>query len=73
MKEITLRLILAGLFAVSIGAAGATLVEVASAAPATPSCPKTCNEPEGNCPGTTCTCQFINNAHTCATPLPPSM
>lgn len=58
MKENALRLILSGLFALSVGAAGATFAEVASATPAPlAGCP-TCNQVDLTCLGSTCTCVY---------------
>jgi hypothetical protein len=50
------RIVLVGLFLLSIGAAVGGLMEVVSASP--PPCPA-CNMTELNCPGSPCKCEWV--------------
>jgi hypothetical protein len=67
MRNAALRLMFTALVALSVGAVGAAFVQTAAAAPETPNCPSACNEPQGNCAGTTCTCKYNGNTggHSC--------
>ena len=57
MKKNSVKLILAVLFALSIGTTVTVFGEVALAGGPPPTCPKTCVFSQG-CVGTTCTCTF---------------
>jgi len=72
MKKGLLQLVLAGLFALSVGVAGAVIAETASAAPRPLApCPD-CNMSQLNCPGSTCTCAYntTQNKYLCSKPSP---
>jgi hypothetical protein len=63
MKKHVLRLVLVGLFALSVGVAGAVFAEVASAGPLLP-CPH-CNTLDLSCVGSPCTCNWDGYGYIC--------
>lgn len=58
MKKSFLRLVLVGLFALSLGTAGTIFAEVASAGPQTPNCGTVNCDGNKGCIGSTCDCIF---------------
>jgi hypothetical protein len=68
MKKRFLRLILAGLFVLSVGVAGAGLAELASAAPGrVVACPP-CQVGPGTCNGSSCDCLWSYSGYHCTPP-----
>jgi hypothetical protein len=64
MRKDFLKLVLVGLFAVSIGTVGVVFAGVAWGGPALPKCPA-CNKLDLTCVGSTCSCQWDGYDYYC--------